>query len=579
MKNYILKLMKWTLCIYIIVLPWISIKRTVYYNSDEMVLFSSEIKGVIDCFLYGKSLFTIIIAVILLIMLAVIMLLNRHVIALNYNKYDIVVLACISIYIVCTVMSFFMSKYKKIALMGGINNFEGTLVLISYVILFISAYCIIRLEKELNIKKYAKYWAFIECTILFILAFVELGYKPLYNIIAGYKMVELNGMLTLTFYNSTYCAAFILLLFPFTVLFLFETKSKKHMITWGIYCSLLFICVILTKSTVAFYFSILEFILFMCICLSFKKFNIREIIIKLSVILLETLVIMVLINVGGVNICDYISKSSKNTTESIHKDIYYKINDIIVSENMIDFISDDSRLKCVINEGKLQFKNDKDIIIDVKTDNNVIIFPEQYNMITAGIDRDVLWIDLGYKGILRFYIYDNYFYPMLSNGMLVKDISGSGINTTFDNLFTGRGYIWRNSLDILKNTAIFGHGAGTFEMYFKQFDYVGLLNSQGNVDLIIDKPHNWYIQMACNQGILCACAVIFLIMHIFINTYFSRIKIQKDMLAVSAIISLLVFYMMELLTDSYITVNPEMWILLGIMGGIYKIKKGMNKNE
>ena len=54
-----------------------------------------------------------------------------------------------------------------------------------------------------------------------------------------------------------------------------------------------------------------------------------------------------------------------------------------------------------------------------------------------------------------------------------------------DALFTGRGYIWRKTLPLLKNTIIFGHGAGTFGLYFKQFDYAGLLNSQGNVDLIV----------------------------------------------------------------------------------------------
>lgn len=582
MKNYMFRLMKWILCIYAIVLPWISIKKSVYYNSEEKVFFPSEIKGVTDCFLYGKSVFTIIVAAVLLVIIAVLLVGDRVAVANAYNSTDKVITACAGIYFVCTLMSCLMSRYKEIAIWGGINNFEGTFVLLSYMILFLASYCVVRFDKSINIKKYVSYYAFAECTIMFILTCIEQGYKAIYNIIAGYDMVELNGMLTLTFYNSTYCAAFTLLLFPFVIFFWLAAGSKRDRIIWTAYCPLMFICTILTRSAAAFYFAIIELMLVLVLYIVLEKCDIRRILLKILVTLAGALAVAVLISVLGVNIFSYINMSSKNTTEAVHKSEYYEISDIVVLDNSVTLINSESELECVVNDGKIQFQNQDGEIINVKAENNVIVFPEPYNMVTAGTDKNVLWIDLGYKGILRFYINDGSFYPMLSNGMLVKDISGGGYNSSFDNIFTGRGYIWRNSLGLLKNTVIFGHGAGTFEMYFKQFDFTGLLNAHGTVDLLIDKPHDWYLQMACNQGLLCGLAVIALIAYIIINAYITCIKGKKNILALPAIAAVIVFSAFGLLTDSYVTVNPEMWILLGVTAGMSincKAARGTDKDE
>ena len=177
-------------------------------------------------------------------------------------------------------------------------------------------------------------------------------------------------------------------------------------------------------------------------------------------------------------------------------------------------------------------------------------------------------------------MYNNTFYPALSDSSVVKDISAkTNISTApLDSLFTGRGYIWRNTLPIIKNTFIFGHGAGTFEMYFKQFDFVGLLNSQGNVDLIIDKPHSLYLQIACNQGVLCSLAVIVLLLIIIIkrvctiykkltpNVHNEFIDHKKIFAGISGALLIVAFMIFEFITDSNITVNPLFIVILGMIG-------------
>lgn len=198
-------------------------------------------------------------------------------------------------------------------------------------------------------------------------------------------------------------------------------------------------------------------------------------------------------------------------------------------------------------------------------------------------------------------MYNNTFYPALSDGSVVKDISARTNVATgrYDNLFTGRGYIWRNTLPVIRNTLVFGHGAGTFEMYFKQFDFVGLLNSQGNVDLIVDKPHSLYLQIACNQGLLCSIAVVTIfITLIVINILAAIIKAKGQALSgkyseemadkgvnksehnrnyynniymnIFAVLLITAFMVFELITDSNITVNPIMVVIAGMIGADIK---------
>jgi hypothetical protein len=67
---------------------------------------------------------------------------------------------------------------------------------------------------------------------------------------------------------------------------------------------------------------------------------------------------------------------------------------------------------------------------------------------------------------------------------------------------SGRGYIWSVSLPMLKDTIFIGKGADTYCLYFPHKDYVGKYNANWGVNMIVDKPHNMYIGIAFNTGLL-----------------------------------------------------------------------------
>lgn len=551
MEKLIDRLIRNIVYLYLIILPWLVAPHKAYYTEDEKLLFPLNTEGVYDIFLYWKMVFTIAVSIILLVLLIV------SVIKYNYKMfdcsrlYDKIILICTIIYVVCTVVSYICAQYRKLALTGGVNSFEGTLVLLSYVVLFLAGRYVVQKCDYHNIE----YIAMFNAVVLFILSLIEVNYKSIAEIVTGHT-VEINytNMLCLTFYNPAYCAGFTIILLPVCLYYYSVSKKLIKNVVWGCMSVTTLMCGFLTRSSAAFYILIFEVAVFVVVMMVEFIKNIRKLssvsdignnidnhinnvndnvninsndnsacrkIISgkiIGIVAAITAVILIDLCAGG-HIFNSAKSASVNETTAIHRNDYYKVNNIELNKNEVCITGDNNKLICGIDsDNTIYFTDEAGQIISVSSQSDRLTFPEPYSMVQARIQNDTLCLDLGYKGELRFLMYDNNLYPVLSDGSVVKDIS-SGTDTQtarFDNLFTGRGYIWRNTLPILKNTLIFGHGAGTFELYFKQFDFVGLLNSQGNVDLIIDKPHSLYLQIACNQGMLCSVAVVVMLLVVII---------------------------------------------------------------
>ena len=533
MEKLIDRLIRNIVYLYLIILPWLVMPHKAYYTEDEKLLFPLNTEGVYDIFLYWKMFFTIAVSIILLVLLIVSVIKYNYKIFDCSRMYDKIILICTIIYVVCTVVSYIFAQYRKLALTGGVNSFEGTIVLLSYVVLFLAGRYVVQKCDYRNIE----YIAMFNAVVLFMLSLIEVNYKSIAEIATGHT-VEINytNMLCLTFYNPAYCAGFIIMLLPVCLYYYSVSKKLVKNVVWGCLSVTTLMCGFLTRSSVAFYILIFEVAVFVVVMAVIFLRNIKNVswnkIIAGKIIGIAAAITAVILidRCAGGHIFNSAKSASVNETTAIHKKDYYKVNNIELNKNEVCITGDDNKLICGIDSNNtIYFTDEAGQIISVSSQGDRLTFPEPYSMVQAYIQNDTLCLDLGYKGELRFLMYDNNFYPVLSDGSVVKDIS-SGTDTQtarFDNLFTGRGYIWRNTLPILKNTLIFGHGAGTFEMYFKQFDFVGLLNSQGNVDLIIDKPHSLYLQIACNQGVLCSVAVVVMLFTVVIINVLSIVRKLK----------------------------------------------------
>lgn len=607
MEKLIDRLIRDIVYLYLIILPWLVMTHKSYYTEDEKLLFASNTEGVFDIFLYWKMVFTIAVSIILLILLVV------SIIKYNYKIFDFnrlsdkIILICLVIYTACTVMSYVCAQYRQLALTGGVNSFEGTAVLLSYVVLFLAGRYIVQKCKYRHIE----YIAMFNAILLFVLSLIEVNYKSIAELVLR-RAVEIDypGMLCLTFYNPSYCAGFIIILLAVCLYYYSVSKQFIKNAVWGCLSVTTLICGFLTRSSAAFYILIFEmavFVVTMTVTFIRNITNKNNIVLMkmMSIVVGVTAILLIDLCAGG-RIFNSAKSASVNATTAIHKNDYYKVNNIELNGSKVYITGDNNKLVCGIDsDNTIYFTDETGKIISVSSQGDKLVFPEPYSAVCARIWNDMLCLDLGYKGELRFLMYNNTFYPALSDGSVVKDIS-AGTNVAagrFDSLFTGRGYIWRNTLPVIRNTLVFGHGAGTFEMYFKQFDFVGLLNSQGNVDLIVDKPHSLYLQIACNQGLLCSIAVVTIFITLIVINILAAIRKAKGQalsgkyseeaadkgvnksehnrdyynniyiniyINIFAALLIAAFMVFELITDSNITVNPIMVVIAGMIGADIK---------
>ena len=115
---------------------------------------------------------------------------------------------------------------------------------------------------------------------------------------------------------------------------------------------------------------------------------------------------------------------------------------------------------------------------------------------------EILSQDLGYSDVLRFAVMKNELGYVGLNGY-IQPLEQSAFPelSEYYGAFTGRGYIWLNTLPALKNCFLIGTGTGEFCFHYPQNDIVGALNTHGSANLLTDKPHSMYLGLAVSCGI------------------------------------------------------------------------------
>lgn len=136
------------------------------------------------------------------------------------------------------------------------------------------------------------------------------------------------------------------------------------------------------------------------------------------------------------------------------------------------------------------------------------------------------------------------------------------------NFGSGRGYIWSASLPLIKNSLIIGSGADTFPLVFPHNDYLEKIKSVFSQDMIIDKPHNMYLGVAINTGMISLLALLALF-GIYLVQSAKLYWREKEYNSISSIAGLGIalgitsFLIAGIVNDSSVSVMPLFYSLLG----------------
>ena len=188
---------------------------------------------------------------------------------------------------------------------------------------------------------------------------------------------------------------------------------------------------------------------------------------------------------------------------------------------------------------------------------------ERYRAVKIALDDRLMYIDLGYSGSVEFYLMEEGIKLIGQGSALLDEIPQPRVTglESFYSFGTGRGYMWIQSLPLLWESLIVGGGNGTFAFRFRQNEIVGLLNTHGSCKYVIDRPHNWYLQIALSDGVTALICVVALFLWYIIG--FIRKHNALGFYDIGLFLGLIGFMLCGMINDSCITANPWFWLLFG----------------
>ncbi|EKQ50544.1 MAG: O-Antigen ligase [Clostridium sp. Maddingley MBC34-26] len=503
------------------------------------------------------------------------------------------------IFLAFTLLSAIFSNYKQVAFYGIYDRAEGLITIACYVILFIySVYTF----KTTNDYKYVLTPIFILVGINSFLGLFQYVGQDLIKSKLGTAIVlpseyqngsSLNllyekGKLYGTLFHYDYVGSFVAIVLPILFcLTLLEDEDIFHKLSLGFF-SLLSIWLLLGSTSRAGIIGILVAAIFAIIIfwkLVLEKWK------TLLIFFAFILVIAVGLNfatkgaifekIPGL-ISDTLSVF-KDTSDFDYRD-HVPVRDVKNTDKDVEVALQNDTLKISYENNDYVFRDSNDEIIDyvkgnvngnkVSTTTNETFknISFKYGKFYANSTRDDgILLRIDDKPIFMFNLKsDNSIHLINLNSK--KDIDVA-FPPTFgfkgkEKLGSARGYIWSRSIPLLKDNLILGGGPDTFVFRFPQNDLIGLYYAYDNPNTIVDKPHDLFLQIALNDGIVALLAFL-AIMIIYIVDSIKLYALKKNFnksqkLGAATCLGVIGYLFAGIINDSVVSVAPVFWIVLGV---------------
>lgn len=485
-----------------------------------------------------------------------------------------------AIYSALAILSTMFATHKDVALNGIIDRYEGLYVLLGYIVVLFLTINLIDSEKQV---KYLLTFLGASAITMSLIGISQLLGKDIFasslgtELIVGSKyLVEelkfsFGNVIYGTLYNPNYVGLYMSTIFSLSSSILLLAKNNYSRIFSATVMILSFINLLGSGSRtgmvgIAFYILLL-IIFFRSTLLRLWK--------PIIILILSIFAILYGLNYYSEG---YIENRLMSIKDSFDKTEVSNLRDIILEDNQVRILVDDYEIKVIYDEGTLDFKNENDIPIEtVNTDGKINFKGEPYNthyLIRKVYEGNIvlethITTNKGKKAINLVINPEGKFHVLGTSGQLIDVINypSWGFEGR-ENFASNRGYIWSRTIPLLKDTFFIGYGPDTYALHFPNDDYVGKVQSSFNLNTLVDKPHNLYLQTAVNTGVLSLISVLAMFtMYIVscIKVYFNK-KHYNNMLEVAGIsifFAVCVYLMMSFLNDSTVSVAPVFWVLLG----------------
>jgi len=487
------------------------------------------------------------------------------------------------VYAFFTVISFFFAKDIDVALRGYIQMMQGIFVLLGYVLFMITIINLVREEK--HIKAMIGAFLFVGAIVgliglgqyfghdIFRTSFGQLLILPkeFHPLAEDITFTFADFAVYATLYNTNFVGSFAALMIPLSFALYFYQKNIQYALLSIIFVGLMVFVGFGSNSRAGI---IGVFAALLLIAILFRKEAIKK---PLYVII--PFIALLVVGYGLDQASDgRISNEFKNLNlfddirraEEISENRAY-FEELNFDYYSLEIVTDEDALVVDFVNNVLYFETLEGDFIEVNREGRRITFvDEQYQNYVFTRSEDGAYYNVRAHG-RSFNIWltiDGFRFEGLSGELyLPSDPDRLAFFDGYESLFSSRAYIWSRSIPLLKKYIIVGAGPDMFPIAFPQDDYVGKLNAM-SLRTVVDKPHNMYVQMGVNTGVISLLAMLSIfVMYIidsfklYINRTFNGLK---DYIGVGMFASVTAYLVSGFFNDRIISVAPVFYAMLAL---------------
>jgi hypothetical protein len=501
-----------------------------------------------------------------------------------------------AIYSLLVILSTINAHNRQVALEGFPDMYQGVFVLLCYMVLMFIVLNYTRNEKDIRIIVYS----FVILTILegvlgigqyFGYDFLQsdLGRSLITPKIIDASNLEFTfGKYTIygTLFNTNFVGSFGALVLPLTMILYINEKNMKGSVLFGL-AALLAFSIWLGCNSRAGYLGITSaFVLGLIVFRKNIKLHFKKLVILFGVFIGITFIFNA---VSGGRVLNQFSRLNPANEAGDIQDIKarqdVRFEEVSIKDNTFTIKTDKETLIGTMRDQKLEFEDEDGNSLEVFTDDNrnIRFIDEKYSEYSFSINNKQSSIKAKIYGRnWKLYVTDNNELKVISNNDKLTDPVEAPRIRLFDGRETfasNRGYIWSRTIPMLKDALITGYGPDNYPMVFPQEDYVGRFNvgDEGMLNILVDKPHNMYLQTAVNTGVISLLALLAVwVIYLFdsFKLYLKgNIESFAQYMGAATFLSISAYLVAGLFNDNVISVAPLFWVLLGTGIGINRMIK------
>ncbi len=509
------------------------------------------------------------------------------------------ILICSFIFLGFSLVSALLSKYKHVAFWGVYNRAEGFITYLCYFVLFI--YSIYTFRKTQDYKCLLNSLLIVVFINAFLGIFQFSGNDLITTelgklFVVPQKIIEKTGGGNLsllfekgklygTLFHYNYVGSFAAIVIPilFTAMILEYDVMYKMILGCGFLSSL---WLLLGSTSRAGLVGVMGSIAFAVVIFAKVIFKNKK---QLAIGIISILVCLVGLNlVSHGSVFERIPSLFKDAFSVFSNTNSTDYHDLVPVKNIknndngtVDITFAKKTLNVAFKDAKYKFTCDGNEIKVNKGENEYLLDSSDFTNVSFSLyqsSEDSQILDL-----LKLTIDNNdsssfYFKAKMDNSIhLVSSKNYENIDLEElpyigfkgkEKLGSARGYIWSRSLPLLKDCLITGKGPDTYLLYFPQNDLLAKYYAYGTPNITVDKPHNLYLLIGLNHGIIALTAFLAMTLIYTIDSFklyaLKKEYSESQIFGIATFLGVIGYLFAGIFNDSLISVAPVFWVVFGV---------------